>query len=130
LPLPSPNPPGHFAKRSRASIYSFALYTSGEDDFVCVCASANTEEGLVEKEHQYSAREFDPSRLRWSAPDWKCHDFSQPVRELALPEGSSVRRDREVYKAFVTALRQADQAGAFGRGAAREQVTLLMFAAT
>jgi hypothetical protein len=52
-------------------LYSFALYTSGENGFVYVCVSANTEEGLDEKLQQYAARghTVDSSGLRWSAPD-------------------------------------------------------------
>lgn len=109
-------------------LYSFALYTSGEYDFVYVCASANTEEGLDEKLQQDAARgrAADSSGLRWSAPDWKYHDFFRQVREVALPEGSSARRDQEVYKAFVAALKRADDDGAFGHGAARENVAVLI----
>lgn len=92
-------------------LYAFALYTSGQDDFQYVSASANTEEGLREKAGEYASKHPDYSgepgirKLRWSAPDWKYHDFSEPVASLELPNGEGRKRDSAVYRDFVHAMK-------------------------
>jgi hypothetical protein len=101
----------------RERLYVFALYTSGQDGFSYLCASANTAEALGDVGHQHRA---------WLAPDWKYHDFSQRVRDVKLPEGDSRRRDSAVYAAFVTCLKTLDGEGLFGRGDERNRLSLLI----
>ncbi len=94
-------------------LYGFVLYTSGEEDFVYVSVSANTEEALGANRH-----------LRWSVRDWKYHDFSEAVRDVELPAGEGSARDRMIYSGMVAALKALDDEHRFGEGAAREQVVL------
>ena len=94
-------------------LYGFVLYTSGEDDFVYVSASANTEEALG-----------DDRDLRWSVADWKYHDFSKTIGSLELPDGEGEARDQRVYRDMIAALKTLDEEHRFGQGAAREQIVL------
>ena len=99
-------------------LYVFALYTSGEADFSYLCASANSREALRDGR--------TPAGGTWLAPDWKYHDFSARVSQLALPEGRGPRRDAELYEVFLSCLNGLDSDGLFGREAEREQITLLV----
>lgn len=124
------------AQRGDEHLYAFALYTSGQEDFDYVCASANTTEALArsvassatrraEQGRETSVEEIE-SALRWSAPDWELHDFSPEVSAIELPpqRGDRDERDHAVYSAFVKALGTADAEGLFGKGASRARVTL------
>ena len=90
------------------TLYAFALFTSGEEGFAFVRASANTEEGLARRAAQRA--EVDPRfrgeagrrLLRWAAPEWAYHDFDPSVG----------------------ALKAVDRAGLFGRGAERAFLTV------
>lgn len=93
----------------RQRIYGFVVYTSGENDFGYVCASANTEEAIGRD-----------AGLRWSVPDWKHHDFSAAVGRVAVPRG----KDAKTYGDMVAALAALDAEGRFGAGAARTKVIL------
>ena len=64
--------------------------------------------------------------LRWRTPEWAYHDFSAPIRELALPHPDRRREslDPAIYEAFVGALKAVDRAGLFRRGAERAFLTL------
>jgi hypothetical protein len=114
------------------TLYAFALFTSGERDFAFVRASANTEEGLARSADLRA--ESDPRfrgeagrrLLRWVAPEWAFHDFSEEVRALALPDPATRRPtlDPALYEAFVGALKAVDRAGLFGRGADRAFLTV------
>jgi hypothetical protein len=101
-------------------LYAFALYTSGQDDFSYVCASANTEEALTRVAATYATRnaeyvgEAGRKLLRWSAPDWEWHDCAKEVSCVQLPVGEGAARDAKVYTAFIHALRALQQEGAFG----------------
>jgi hypothetical protein len=97
-----------------------------------VRASANTEEGLARSADLRA--ESDPRfrgeagrrLLRWVAPEWAFHDFSEEVRALALPDPATRRPtlDPALYEAFVGALKAVDRAGLFGRGADRAFLTV------
>jgi hypothetical protein len=112
-------------------LYAFVLYTSGQDDFSYVCASANTEEGLTRIAKRYAAKdpgysgEAGRKQLRWSAPDWEWHDFSKAVGTLELPAGEDAARDRRVYRTFVDALAALDRRGAFGKGTRRPALAVM-----
>jgi hypothetical protein len=92
-------------------LYAFGVYTSGEDDFQYVIATANTEEQLGGRE-----------KLRWNPCDWAYHESYPPLSELEVPRDA----DEDVYEDFVAALRTLDDRGAFGKGAARVGVALLI----
>ena len=71
------------------AFYAYALYTSAEANYIV--ASANTEEGLLRRARQYSAKEKrgiaeHARRLRWSASDWAYHCVGEshfaPAQEL------------------------------------------------
>jgi hypothetical protein len=94
-------------------LYGFFLYANGEHDFRRIGVSANTEEGL----------DGDEDR-RWSVPDWKYHDFFEPLRELVLPAGRGAARDRSLLADMIGALKMLDEELRFGQGAAREQIVL------
>lgn len=122
---------GLFQEIGNERLYAFALYTSGEDDFAYVCASANTEEGLTRIARKYAeerpAYAGEPARrqLRWSAPDWEWHAFAKGVHELHLPEGDGESRDRKVYDAFIRALAALDRRGVFGKGSLRPTLAIM-----
>jgi len=114
------------------TLYAFALLTSGERDFAWVRACANTEEGLSRRADQRAESdtrfrgESGRRLLRWSATEWAYHDFSEPVRTLAVPD-PALRRptlDAALYDAFIGALKSVDRAGLFGRGAERAFLTV------
>ena len=79
------------------TLYGFALFTSGESGFAWVRASANTEEGLARRADERA--ESDPRYrgeagrrlLRWTAPEWAFHDFSEGIRSLAMPDPAARR---------------------------------------
>jgi hypothetical protein len=108
-------------------LYGFALFTSGEAGYALVRASANSEEGLARRADRMAEAdgrfrgEAGRRLLRWNAPGWAYHDFSEGVRALALPDPAGRRDtlDAAIYEAFVGALKAADRAGLFGRGAER-----------
>jgi hypothetical protein len=112
--------------------YAFALFTSGERRFEWVRASANTEEGLARRADRMAEDdtrfrgEAGRRLLRWRTPEWAYHDFSAPLRELALPHPDDRREslDAAIYEAFVGALKAVDRAGLFGRGAERAFLTI------
>jgi hypothetical protein len=114
------------------TLYGFALFTSGEERFAWVRASANTEEGLARRADQRA--EGDPRfrgeagrrLLRWAAPEWAYHDCSEAIRGLVLPHPAERRPtlDAALYEAFVGALKAVDRAGLFGRGAERAFLTV------
>jgi hypothetical protein len=114
------------------TLYSFALFTSGERGFSWVRASANTEEGLARRADQRAATdpryrgEAGRRLLRWNAPEWAYHDFAEGVRSLPLPDPATRRPtlDAALYEAFVAALKAVDRAGLFGRGAERAFLTV------
>jgi hypothetical protein len=116
---------------------AFALYTSGQEGFDYVCASACTEEGLAravasskarrKKQGRDTSDEELESALRWSPGDWEQHDFSPEVSAIKLPprdEKGDDKRDAAIYAAFVKALKTADEEGLFGKGAKRTRLTL------
>jgi hypothetical protein len=113
-------------------LYGFALFTSGETGYAFVKASANTEEGLSRRAEGVAATdprfrgEAGRRLLRWSAPEWTHHDFSEGVRGLALPDPVARREslDAALYEAFVGALKAVDRAGLFGKGADRAFLTV------
>src|SRR6266511_4355897 len=114
------------------ALYGFALFTSGDAGFAWARASANTEEGLARRADQRA--EADPRfrgesgrrLLRWNAPEWAYHDFSEGVRALEVPDPATRRAtlDPALYEAFVGALKAVDRAGLFGRGAERAFLTV------
>jgi len=114
------------------TLYGFALFTSGERGFSFVRASANTEEGLARRADERAGAdtrfrgEAGRRLLRWKAPEWAYHDFSEGVRALALPDPAGRREtlDAAIHEAFVGALKAVDRAGLFGRGAERAFLTL------
>lgn len=112
-------------------LYAFALYTSGEEGFSYVCATANTEEGLTRAAAAYAttsseyAGEAGRALLRWSAPDWAWHDFSPEVAAVELPPGEGAARDRRVLRDFVSVLSGLDERGVFGEGDARPTLAIL-----
>jgi uncharacterized protein DUF4303 len=113
-------------------LYGFALFTSGESGYAHVRASANSEEGLARRADRMAEAdtrfrgEAGRRLLRWNAPEWAYHDFSEGVRALALPDPAGRREslDAALYEAFVGALKAADRAGLFGRGAERAFLTV------
>lgn len=113
-------------------LYAFALFTSGESAFGSVRASANTEEGLTRRARLMAETdtrfrgEAGRRLLRWNTPEWAYHDFSEGVRAIPFPEASGRRPtlDAAVYEAFLGALKAADRAGLFGRGAERAFLTV------
>jgi hypothetical protein len=120
------------ARIGSETLYGFALFTSGERDFAFVRASANTEEGLArradlraESEPRFRG-EAGRRLLRWAAPEWAFHDFSEGVRALEIPDPATRRPtlDAALYEAFVGALKAVDRAGLFGRGADRAFLTV------
>jgi hypothetical protein len=114
------------------TLYALALFTSGEAGFAWVRLSANTEEALARRAAERAT--LDPRfrgeagrrLLRWSAPDWGYHDFSEEVRALALPEVAlrTPTTEEGIWRAFVGALRDVDRAGLLGRGAERAFLTV------
>ncbi len=114
------------------TLYAFALVTSGESDFSWVRASANTEEGLARSADQRAEAdsrfrgESGRRLLRWNAPEWAYHDFSEGLRALEVPAPASRRPtlDAALQEAFVAALEAVDRAGLFGRGAERAFLTV------
>jgi hypothetical protein len=114
------------------TLYSFALFTSGERGFSWVRASANTEEGLARRADERAAvdsrfrGEAGRRLLRWNAPEWAYHDFAEGLRTLLLPEPATRRPtlDAAIYEAFVAALKAVDRGGLFGRGAERAFLTV------
>jgi Domain of unknown function (DUF4303) len=114
------------------TLYAFALYTSGTALFSYVGISANTEEGLSEVASEYLTRhsgstlERERDSLRWNACDWAHHDFA-PVPRVAISKNLGIRsrfEDAAIWSAFALGLSRCDDAGLFGRGDARERVTL------
>lgn len=115
-------------------LYVVALYTSGQSEFDYVCASANTEEGLSRIVAKAGARGKGRGRersraevetaLRWSACDWEHHDFAEGVGSLELPPAGDAKRDAKVYANFIKALAVLDEEGVFGKGRARQKITL------
>lgn len=95
----------------RERLYAFAIYTSGEEDFGYVAASANTEEALARSKHGES--------VRWSAGDWEWHDCSEEVSRLKVPAGP------RVYADFLAALKALDRRGVFGKGKARPMLAVM-----
>jgi len=114
------------------TLYGFALFTSGESAFSFVRASANSEEGLARRADQRARAdprfrgESGRRLLRWNAPEWAYHDFSEGVSALELPDPATRRAtlDPALYEAFVGALKAVDRAGLFGRGAERAFLTV------
>ncbi len=114
------------------TLYGFALFTSGDAGFAWARASANTEEGLARRADQRAEAdtrfrgESGRRLLRWAAPEWAYHDFSEGVRAVALPDPATRRPtlDAAIYEAFVGALKAVDRAGLFGRGAERAFLTV------
>jgi len=114
------------------TLYGFALFTSGGAGFAWARASANTEEGLARRADQRAEAdtrfrgESGRRLLRWAAPEWAYHDFSEGVRAVALPDPATRRPtlDAAIYEAFVGALKAVDRAGLFGRGAERAFLTV------
>ncbi|HEY6100327.1 MAG TPA: DUF4303 domain-containing protein [Anaeromyxobacter sp.] len=113
-------------------LYAFALFTSGEAGYAFVRASANTEEGLARRADRMAEAdtrfhgEAGRRLLRWRAPEWAYHDFSEGVRAVALPDPAGRREtlDAAIYQTFVGALKAVDRAGLFGRGAERAFLTV------
>jgi hypothetical protein len=111
-------------------LYAFVLYTSHQDEYLYVLASANTEEALARRIEEYVRR--DPATddvelrrgVRWNAADWGYHDFAPDVGALEVPAARGVGGHAAIHRAFVDALRTLDEEGAFGRGDTRESVTL------
>lgn len=114
------------------TLYAFALVTSGEREFAWVRASANTEEGLARRADEMAEEdtrfrgESGRRLLRWAAPRWAYHDFSEGVRTLELPDPATRRAtlDAALYEGFAAALEAVDRAGLFGRGADRAFLTV------
>ena len=114
------------------TLYGFALVTSGESGYAWVRASANTEEGLSRRADERAGAdtrfkgESGRRLLRWAAPEWAYHDFSDGVRALTVPDPATRRPtlDAALYEAFVGALKAVDRAGLFGRGAERAFLTV------
>jgi hypothetical protein len=114
------------------TFYALALFTSGEAGFAWVRLSANTEEALARLAAERAG--VDPRYrgeagrrlLRWSAPDWGFHDFSDEVRALELPDpaGRTPVRDDAIWRLFIGALKDVDRAGLLGRGADRAFLTV------
>lgn len=127
--------------QSKETFYAFALYTSNEADYIT--ASANTEEGLIRRAKHYEAREKKgiqehARNLRWHSPDWAYHcigeDYFEKAQELLdawwKVGGKGIDDYEQQVEAglelFVEALKALDVEGFFGRGAARQKVTLLV----
>jgi hypothetical protein len=93
------------------TLYAFALYTSGQNAFSYVIASANTEQALTR------ASRGNPGladQLRWNACDWEWHELSPDSWTIELPEGVSKARDRRLKKIFFDVLRAVDSSGVLG----------------
>lgn len=120
------------AKKARGEdLYAFALYTSGERVFTYVEFSANTEQGLSRRAAAYASRKrgttVDGMRasLRWNPCDWELHGFAKMKTLKASSPALRIRQeDDAIWEAFATALERCDAAGLFGRGEARDRITL------
>jgi hypothetical protein len=129
------------AAHPKESFYAYALYTSGDGEYII--ASANTEEGLRQRARKYEAEEKKGLEehmrsLRWNAPDWAYHGADKEHFEKAqdlldarpsMDELDEDKWEKEVDRRmtiFVEALQALDKEGFFGRGKAREKVTLLL----
>lgn len=125
----------------KENFYVFALYTSNEANYIT--ASANTEEGLLQRAKHYEKREKKGMKrhadsVKWHAPDWAYHcsgddQFEQAQEVLdALPDINDLDEDgfRKEFDAriavFIEALKALDAEGLFGRGKERQIVTLLV----
>lgn len=108
-------------------LYAFALFLEREDGFERVRASANTEEALGRRAQERGRIELryrgEAGRrlLRWWVEQWEHHDFAPAIRELTLPAPAERRPgdDARIREAMLGALKAAERAGAFGRGAER-----------
>lgn len=110
--------------------YAFALYT--DDGAMGVSAAANMEEGLAAKIAAYGD-EAEPAYLRWATSEWAYEgigwDRTQGVYHAITAMGEAAE-EFDAFRAGVLALMEGvmadlDAAGFFGRGEAREGVTLL-----
>jgi hypothetical protein len=113
-------------KIGKKSLRAFVLYTSGDSDFVSVCASAVTVAGLEQYVAEAKARwpELEARDLAWIACDWDMHDFSAAVRNIELPPLGDEQRDEDVFRDFVGALQALDERGRFGSGKARPMLAV------
>jgi hypothetical protein len=124
------------ASRPGETLYAFALYTDG--DCIATTAAVNTEEGLRRRlagEHDVDAD--DLAYYRWSTGEWQAEGigsagfppFDEMMAFLTLWEGEGKSHRafrRRVLDAMVAALKALDGEGEFGRGAAREAITLFI----
>lgn len=80
------------------SLYVFGLYTT--DEWVYICSTANTEEGLRKKETEYVQRGYDirENDLRWNPCDWIYHlegiDFFNDVDKIMHYRSQYFNQDR------------------------------------
>src|SRR4026208_2314532 len=126
---------------SKETFYAFALYTSNSANYIT--ASANTEEGLLQRAKHYEKQKKKGLRrhadlLRWHPPDWAYHcagdDYFEAAEEIlgVLPDINDLDEDRFEKEfdsrmfLFIEALKQLDVEGFFGRGKERQKVTLLV----
>lgn len=113
-------------------LFALAVYTSGQDALSYATISACTEEGLDEAARAYLARhpdatlERERAALRWNACDWPTHDHTGvPLPALGKTVAFRTRiEDDAIWEAFAGALERCDREGLFGRGEAREALTL------
>src|SRR5438093_5256047 len=125
----------------KETFYSFALYTSEEASYIV--PTANTEEGLVSRARHYAAKDKKGLKehmrlLRWSPADWAYHctgeQHFQKAQQIldARPSFNDLDEDdfeKEVelrLETFIGGLKALDDEGFFGRGKARQGVTLLI----
>ena len=116
--------------------YAFALYT--DDGVAGISPAANTEEHLAKRTAEYKyTKPAEINYLRWSTGEWAYEGFGwnhfKPSYDAMMavrhpPEGDDdpfpVYR-RRVLQLMTDVLADLDADGLFGRGAARERVTLL-----
>jgi WD40 repeat protein len=125
----------------KETFYAFALYTSNESNYIT--ASANTEEGLLERAKRREKREKKGLKrhadlLRWNPPDWVYHcagddQFEEAQKMLDVLSDSCDLDEDEFEKefdtrlaVFIDGLKELDAEGFFGRGKERQKVTLLV----
>ena len=129
------------AAHSGEKFYTYALYTN--EDANNISASANTEEGLIRRAKHYPATEKKGAKehartVRWSPADWAYHCIGEKhfeeAQKLLDAWWKSGGRGIDGYEkkveaglaVFVEALKALEDEGFFGRGIARQGITVLV----
>ncbi|RYG71473.1 DUF4303 domain-containing protein [bacterium] len=110
--------------------YAYALYT--DDGVAGISPAANSEEGLAAKIAEYGD-DAEPAYLRWTTSEWAYEGIGWERTEATYHAITKMGQAADDFDAFhqdvLTLMRDVladlDAEGLFGRGEAREAVTLL-----